>query len=193
MNGQPRLNVKFGLSNGQLALVYEVVNAGHTDLYLLNRLYRSSPKVEMSPDVIYVHLDSKTRTVMLAKKLADLPSGVNVTAPVAPYVTPVRAGEVFREEVHIPIPVREYRQYPDPTVNDSEASIRQVYRNVAFVIGYYWRPPNTVEQKVRVGDSEVIIPKTPAGARLQFGQLESGPYQFEIPVMEPVRTTLHVK
>ena len=105
------MQARFEVAGQQLVLEYEVRNRGSRDVYLLNRLYRSTPAWQLGPDVVYVELVPGTRTVRLLKKLADLPSGVDVTAPVAPFVTPLRAGGTFRETVRVPLPVREHREY----------------------------------------------------------------------------------
>jgi hypothetical protein len=189
MNGSLTLNARFTLEGDRLVLRYEVLNRDARDAYLLNRLYRSSPQWEMTPDVIYTHLDPNTGTIWLNKKLADLPPGARITAPVAPYVTPVRAGQAFREEVRIPLPVREYTQY-GPSAPLPEGAQEQVYRfqQVYFTVGYYWRLEGTKEEVKAVQGSEVIVPRVPPGTGLQFGELVTNRVALEIPaVMLPTR------
>lgn len=183
MNERIRLSAEFTADSRQLVLKYQVFNQSSTDAYLLNRLYRSSPAWEMSPDVIYVQLDTASETVLLAKKLADLPSGIRVTAPVAPYVTPLRANSSFREEVHIPIPVKEYIQYPTPGSTLSDKTHVVVFKNIRFTLGYYWRPEGTREDVTDLQGTEVIMPRTPPGKVLEFGQLDSGLTKLDIPVV----------
>ena len=187
MNDPIQLSAKFAVDTKQLILKYEVVNRSSRDAYLLNRLYRSAPSLDMNPDVIYVHLDSKTETVLLSKKLEDLPQGISVTAPIAPFVTPLRAGASFREEVHVPIPVEEYRQYPTGATAEGGTPKSRIFKNVRFTLGYYWRPEGTKEETSQIQGTEVIVPKTPPGKAIEFGRLEVGPTRLDIPVLEPVK------
>jgi hypothetical protein len=188
MNGSLTLTARFTIEGDQLVLRYEVLNRDARDAYLLNRLYRTSPQWEMTPDVIYIHLDWNNVAVWLNKKLADLPPGARITAPMAPYVTPVRAGQAFREEVRIPLPVREYTQY-GPSAPPPEGAQEQVrrFQSVYFTLGYYWRPEGTKEEIKEVQGSEVIIPRVPPGTALAFGELVSQRVALEIPAVVPAR------
>lgn len=183
MNASLKFTATFELKKDQLVLVYEVVNGDARDVYLLNRLYRTLPAWEMTANVIYIHFLPEKKTVWLSKKLADLPQGGTITAPVAPYVTPVRAGAVFRETVLIPLPVQEYRQYGGELLAGPGEPVKQVYQHVFFTLGYYWRPPDTIEVPGVVHDIPVVLPRTPAGLPLEFGQLQTEPKRLDIPVI----------
>jgi len=192
-NGKPEVNehldfsARFTLSEKELLLAYEVTNRSTRDIYLLNRLFRSTPKWEFGADVVYVHLIPETKTVWLNKKLADIPSDVLVNAPVAPFVTPVRAGAHFAEEVRLPLPVKEYRQYrgsPKTQTGHRETAV-SMYESVFFTLGYYWSTPGTRESVRGVQGEEVIIPQVPPAERpLRFGDLTSDRTRMYIPVLE---------
>lgn len=179
------LSTTFTVGQAELVLVYEVANRSSRDAYLLNRLYRSEPRWDMSPNVVYVELDPRTETVLLSKKLADLPAGISVTTPVAPFVTPLRAGSTFREEVRIPVPVRVYRQYGLAKEPAGDQLKPRLYKYVAFTLGYYWRPEGTTEETREIHGERVVFPRTPPGSRLEFGRAESGPVRADVPVHEP--------
>jgi hypothetical protein len=180
-----RLAANFSIDEKELVLRYQVTNHSSVDAYLLNRLYRSVPSWDMSPNVIYVNLDPKRRAVLLSKKLADLPAGIRITTPVAPYVTPLRAGSSFREEVHVAVPVIEYRQYPTGAPPKEDRPKLVMYEHVSFTLGYYWRPEGTEETVNDIQGIPVIILRTPPGKVLDFGQVETGLTRLDIPVVEP--------
>jgi hypothetical protein len=186
MNDALDLSATFRISEKKLVLTYRVTNKSKRDVYLLNRLFRSTPEWEMTPNIIYVELDSAARTVILSKKLADMPSGLRITTPVAPFVTPLRAGSSFSEEVHLDLPLSVYRQYPTGKPAPKEAPKEKTYRAIRFTLGYYWRPEGTVENKQEIEGTEVVIPRTPPGKRPEFGTLESEVVPLDIPVLEPV-------
>lgn len=170
----------------QLVLDYEVWNASPRDVYLLNRIYRPTPSWRMGPDIVYVELVPSTRTVRLMKKIDDLPKGVNVTAPVAPFVTPLRSGAVFKETVRVPLPVRERREYQEYARRKrAREPDTAVYPNVTFTLGYYFRAEGTREEKRDVHGMEVILPMAPRGRLAEFGLLESGPFRVDVPVVPP--------
>lgn len=179
------LSATFSFADDHLLLRYRVNNNGPVDVYLLNRLYRTTPEWDMSPDVVYIELDRRTQTVWFSKRLADLPAGVNVTAPVAPFVTPLRAGASFTEDVRVPLPVEEYRQYGLREPGIGPGTRERTYQAAWFTIGYYVRPDGTNEETRNVQGTDVVMPRTPPGVRLQFGRLDSKVWQLAIPVLEP--------
>ncbi len=179
------LAVHVAIAGQNLVLDYEVRNGTARDAYLLNRIYRQMPAWQMGPDVVYVELVPGTRTVRLMKKIDDLPKGVNVTAPVAPFVTPLRAGATFRERVSVPLPVREHREYsmkgPAPAGEPETA----VYQNVTFTLGYYWRAEGTREETRDIRGTEVVFPIGPRGKLPEYGVLTSEPVRIDVPVVVP--------
>jgi hypothetical protein len=177
------MSATFTIADDHLVLRYRVNNSGPVDAYLLNRLYRTSPEWNLSPDVVYVELERAKETVWLSKRLADVP--LNVTAPVAPFVTPVRAGDSFTEDVRVPLPVEEYWEYPPRDLSDETRE--QTYRAVYFTLGYYWRPDGTREETREIHGTAVVMPRTPPGVPLQFGRLESRTQALAIPVLERLR------
>lgn len=179
------MHVRFEVAGQQLALDYEVRNGAARDVYLLNRLYRSTPAWQMGPDVVYIELVPGTKTVRLFKKLADLPKGVNVTSPVAPFVTPLRAGGTFHEIVRIPLPVREYLEYSMRSPQPAGETPTAVFQNVTFTLGYYWKVEGTREETRPIRGTEVVMPIGKRDKRPEFGLLESGPVHLELPVALP--------
>jgi hypothetical protein len=183
-------SASFAIEAQELVLRYEVSNRDRRDVYLMNRLYRSIPVWDMSANVVYVHLDAGNRTVWLNKKTPDIPSDVLVNAPVAPFITPVRAGSAFREEVRIPLPVEDYRQYGQHAGGPSLAALRsephQVnYDQVYFTLGYYWPLEGTQEEIRNIQGTEVVFPIAPSQAGFpEFGELQSEVVRLEIPVLE---------
>jgi len=187
MIGDPglELHAHLQVAGEHLVLEYQVRNRSSRDAYLLNRLYRSAPKWQLTPDLIYVELVPGTRTIHLFKKLPDLPNNVNVAAPVAPFVTPVRAGEEFRETVRIPLPVREYLEYSMRGPEPGGEPQTEVFQNVIFTLGFYWRVEGTHEETREIQGTQVVMPIGPRGKRPEFGLLESGPVRLDVPVVLP--------
>lgn len=179
------LHARVQVAGEHLVLDYEVRNRSSKDAYLLNRVYRSTPTWQLKPDLIYVELVPGTRTVRLFKKLADLPKNVNVTAPVSPFVTPLRAGGEFRETVRVPLPVREYLEYSMRGPQPAGEPQTTVFQNVSFTLGFYWRVEGTREETRQIQGTEVVIPIGPRGKLPEFGLLESGPVRLDVPVVLP--------
>jgi len=182
MDGLLHLSAAFKLQTNSLVLDYTVSNRASRDVYLLNRLYRTAPRWDMSPNLVYVHLDPTTETVWLNKKIADLPKGISVTSPVSPFVTPVRAGGVFREQVQVQLPIREYRQYNPWAKHEGPPQARN-FKQVYFTLGYYWRPEGTMEETRDIHEMPVIFPRTPPGKPLEFGQARTDLVRLDVPVL----------
>ncbi len=183
------LHAHFEVAGQNLVLDYEVRNGTARDVYLLNRLYRSMPTWHLGPDVIYIELIPGTKTVRLFKKLADLPKGVNVTSPVAPFVTPLKAGGTFHETVRIPLPVREYLEYSMRGPRPAAEAPTAVFERVTFTLGYYWKVEGTREEVRQIQGTEVVMPIGPRDKRPEFGLLESGPVRLDVPVALPPAET----
>ncbi len=163
-----------------LVLQYGVENPSQRDVYLLNRVHDQS--LQTSPEMIYIELDRANRIVVAYKNIPEIPSGPPPTMPVAPYVTPVRAGARFAETVRIPLPVREFRAYTAVP----EDGRPKTYAGLSFTLGYYWSVPGMQESTQQIVPGvEVIIPRNPPGTSLEFGTLTSGVQSLEIPVLEP--------
>lgn len=185
------MHATFVIADQHLVLDYEVRNGTPRDVYLLNRLYRSMPTWHLGPDVIYIELVPGTKTVRLTKKLADLPKGVNVTSPVAPFVTPLRAGSTFHETVRIPLPVQEYLEYSRRGPRPASETPTAVFQNVSFTLGYYWRVEGTREETRQIQGTEVVMPIGPRDKRPEFGLLASDPVQIDVPVVLPLAEPGH--
>lgn len=186
MNGQLQFSASFKLDAQHLVLEYEVRNQGASDAYLLNRLFQSAPEWKMTPDIIYVQFHRPSETIVLSKKIAELPEGKRVTSPVAPFVTPLRAGSSFKEKVQIPLPVKEYLQYPSGTGAEATERRKLTYKFVQFRLGYYWKPEGTTEDVRDISGTEVVMPRTPPGKPLTFGTLETPSTRLDVPVEDLV-------
>lgn len=174
------LSATFKKMENELHVSYQVKNGSHRDVYLINRLYRTIPELTISADFIYIHLEKESRAVHLLKKIPDLPKGKQVTSPVSPFVTPVRAGEDFGETVHIPLPIKEYREYAG-----AAAGVEAVYDSIDLTLGYYWRVEGGTEEIRKIGKVDVVMPRSPPGVRPVFGMLQTKPEKIQLPVQEP--------
>ena len=172
---------KVGIEDGKLVVQYGIDNQSSVDVYLLNRV--QNRRLQISPDFAYIELQEQNRTVVVSKKIPEIPAGLNPTMPEAPYVTPVGAGKRFAETVHIEVPIHEYRAY-DPRPVDSIHEHPATYTGVQIRIGYYWSVPGMKENRQMVSGSEVILPKPPPGTRLQFNELSSVVMPLQIAVVE---------
>lgn len=176
------LEAEFHLAEAVLTLVYQVQNNAARGVYLLNRLYRTAPAVSLRPEIIYVDLAPATKTVHLAKKLADLPSDRQVNAPVAPFVHPLRHGARFSETVSLPLPLESYQQY-----QGRPSAVRSAtYEAIDFTLGYYWREEGTTEDRQTLDGQTLVLPRFAPGRRPTFGTLRSALVHLRIPVLEPV-------
>jgi hypothetical protein len=179
------LSLQAEISAGALVLRYGVQNRGARDVYLLNRLFSSSPR-RMSPDIAYVEVDQQTQLVHVFKGIPQIPPGASgPPVPMAPYVTPVRVGTDFAETVRIALPVRVYRAYgrsPRPGPPNSERIAE--YRGIDFKIGWYERADGVVEVEDMAFDQRVIIPaRFPAAPTMQLSTTDIVP--LAIPVVVP--------
>jgi hypothetical protein len=159
-NRMSQLAVEVGaeVRDGQLLIRYTVRNKDERDAYLLNRLPRGSPP-KLSPDFAYVELDAKSRILVVSKRMASVPStGTSgPTVPVAPYVTPVRAGGAFTETIRLAIPVRIYREYGRSPAPDPHGDRAVEYQGLRLVLGYYWRDPGVTETPGEAAGGEPVI------------------------------------
>lgn len=181
---QVTLDAKFEIAGPALKITYEVTNKGEFDLYLLNRIPKTLPQWSLSPDTIYIDLETKRKGVLFSKEIAPLPEGVMVNSPVSPLVTPVRAGTKFTESVQVKLPVAEYRQYN--TGRKNEVTQEVDYSKVRLILQYYWGAAGVTETVRKIQDDEVVMPQFPPGVMPKFARLDTGPVDLVIPVLEPV-------
>jgi hypothetical protein len=176
------MSVTFTVEDNRLRMTYEVQNNSCRDVFLLNRLYRTVPFFAIDPNIVYVCLEKSSLTAHLIKKIPDLPAGKYVTSPMAPFVTPVRAGEKFSETLYLSMPVTEYRQYSDR----SPPTLGSTYKAADFTLGYYWAENGTTEETKNLGGAQVVMPRMPPGVRPSFGELKSKSQSLCFAVLEPV-------
>lgn len=164
-----------------LMIRYTVHNGGPVDIYLLNRLHRSNPP-EISPDLAYVELDTEHRCIVVSKRLASIPTtgASGPTVPVAPYVTPVRAGESYEETFHLTLPVHAYREYG---LSPNAARLER-YRSLRLIVAYYERAPGMTEsQDIAYGEPVVVPGNFPSYPR--FLELSDEVSDLDVEVAEP--------
>ena len=166
-----------------LFIDYTVKNDADQDLYLVNRLFKTTPAWDAGPHIAYIKLDVDNRQIQVSKKIADIPSDKYVAAPVVPFVTPVRAGEEFAEMIQIPGPVKEYIQYGSRPIDEN--AMPTEFESVTFELGYYWRAEGTTEREQEVQGEPYIIPNFPPGVLPNFGVFKAGPVAVNIPVVMP--------
>ncbi len=180
------LSVRAGIVNGRLDVQYTVANQRSRDAYLLNRLFTTSGEPRMSPDIVYVELDEATSTARLFKGLFPLPPGMSgPPVPIAPYVTPVRAGSLFSEMMHLALPLRVYREYgrsppPRPPREEHTAT----FRGITFAVSWYWRDPGVVEVEQTVYSQLVVVPSR-FTTMPTIQTLDSGIVPIAVPVVLP--------
>ncbi len=174
---------KAEIQGDRLLVSYGVENKADRDVYLLNRVHNKAG--QLSPDFAYVELHTADHSVWIYKKIPDLPAGVQMAMPEAPYVTPVRAGKRFAETINLPVPLHEYRAY-DPRPADSLVEHPATYSSVRVTVGYYWSVAGMKEMTDKVAGTEVILPQAPPRTRLEFGELNGPSMHLSVPVLEQV-------
>ncbi len=168
-----------GPAGQTLVLDYRVDNHGTADVYLLNRIPRALPRFTVDPDTIYVHFADGT--VHLEKAIAAVPPGRQPYELVAPFVSPVRAGESFSEKVRLTLPLQEYREYT--AVPDRSGGSVEVYHRVDFTLGYMVKLPGTTEREAEVQGVKVLLFTNPPGTLSQAGKLRSPVAMLPIPIL----------
>jgi hypothetical protein len=122
-------------------------------------------------------------TVAAAANASVVAPLTQVIGVYAPYVTPVRAGEVFREEIRVSLPIEPRLaggkiRMPRPSANCS-------YQHVQFVPEYYFGGVDVRERIDRFGEYELIVPQFPTGARPSIAEWASPVTSMELPVFDP--------
>jgi len=173
--------VELARKGQSLVLHYEVQNRDSRDAYLLNMLYRPGPDWMMSPDLIYIEVQPDKQRLHLYKRIDGIPANRNVVCPVAPFLTPVRAGGGYEEEVHIPVPVEESREYSPIRAGAEPRSF--LCKEVVFTLGYYWFCDGLKEEIVNIAGMPACIIKAPSHATLDYGELKSNVIVMEVPVV----------
>lgn len=152
------LRVAVTVNDGSLNLHYEVSNPRDQDAYLLNRLFRSSPAPEMSPDIAYVDFLTDRHLVRVKKGIFAFPPGSSgPPVPIAPYVSPVRAGGRFTETIHLPLPLTAYSEYGLHLRNGPNVRIVEM-SGIMLTLDWYWRDEGVSEKESSVFGQTVILP-----------------------------------
>ena len=181
MNPLLPFKAKFQISDKELVLTYEVENRSTRDVYMMDRLERGRPYTA-DPNIIYAHLDHDTKTVWLNKVTPEIPEGKHPDPPHFPlFYTPLRAGTKAREEIRVPLPIREWREY---NAYKGEGHLVN-YRHVYFTLQYYWRTDGMTEIIDNFDGQKVIY--TRGGVPLKnsdFGLLQTELVTISLPVLE---------
>ena len=176
-----QFGVELAKKGQDLVLHYEVRNKDSRDAYLLNMLYRPGPDWLMSPDLIYIRVESEKRRLHLYKRIDDIPENRNVVCPVAPFLTPVRAGASYDEEVHMATPVEESREYSPLRAAAKPRPF--LCQDVVFTLGYYWSCDGLIEEIVDIEGTPACIIRAPSHAMLEYGELNSDVVVMEVPAL----------
>lgn len=175
----------FKVTEKELVLSYEVQNRSNRDAYLFTGVYFDYPYTA-DPNAIYIHFERDTKTVWLNKMIPAIPEGVSPYEPASPVQSPLRAGATFREEVRVPLPIRERRAYEEVPSRPEGTPVLASYEGMRFTLQYYWRTEGMIEEMVDMGGVKVLA--TRGGAPLKdsdFGHLESERVTLRVPVLEP--------
>ncbi|RJP73282.1 MAG: hypothetical protein C4524_14980 [Candidatus Zixiibacteriota bacterium] len=175
-------HVQFDLfGDNLLECTYQVRNTGDRDCYLLNRIYKTYPRWNINPDIIYVYFQ-EYGIVHLMKAIPPVPPDVSPTSLMAPYVTPVRAGQVFSETVHLELPLQEYQEYALREPQEKAQKV-ELYKGIYLTLGYMFKVEGTVEKtEIYQGDTLMSF-VNPPGILSPSGLLVSPVVALEIPVL----------
>jgi hypothetical protein len=182
-NGDIQLSAEISLTDNRLVLTYRLDNGGGADIYILNKVYRSSPKATIDKDYAYVFLTGDGR-LGIEKDIPPIPEGRSPTNLVVPYMSVVRAGASFSETVELPVPAAQYIEYSDNTPPDPQKNRVVGARGVVFSLGYFVRPPGATERFEQALGEEVVLFQNPPNARARHDKLVVGPFPIEAPVYE---------
>lgn len=171
---------KAAVSGQQLVLGYRVTNRSRRDVYLLNRLYRSTPAWRMSPDIAFVEFDQPAATVRVSKRIPFLPAGVKAASPYIPFVTPIRAQQSFSEIIRLALPLEEFKQFGNVPPPEGAKKTLISFERVGLSIEYYWRAPGASEDELVAQETEVIVPRIPAGAGIESDLLHSPAFTVRV-------------
>jgi hypothetical protein len=187
VSGSLEMTTAVTVEGKELVLRYKVINHDRRDVYLYNRLNDLSPKKTIDRNLIYVHFDPRSKTVLLSKRVERWPGWMSPTVVANPDVTPLRANSTFSEEVRIPIPMRPYDQYRP---YDGRAEVK-IFSRVRFTLGYRWRLEGTREETVNFSGTQVVYPVWPKDAPADrydsaaLGELKSEDMKLDLPVILP--------
>jgi len=180
-NGDVQLSAEVSLTDNRLVLAYRIDNSGGADIYILNKVYKSSPKAMIDKDYAYVFLTHDGR-LGIEKDIPPIPEGRSPTNLVVPYMSVVRSGASFSETVELPLPVAQYIEYSDNTPPDPQKNRLVTANGVLFSIGYFVRPPGATERFEQALGEEVVLFQNPPNARARHDKLVVGPFPIEVPV-----------
>jgi hypothetical protein len=135
-----------------IRLAYAVKNAGGAPVGLFNRIQARhlDGRLNLSPDVVYV--DLVDGVLELAKRVLPLPEDLMLTERLLPRVTRLEAGQEFKEELLVPVPVAVKQPYRRALLagenrdGDVVADKPDKAHTVLFSLGVF---PITAEMKFR--------------------------------------------
>lgn len=182
MQGPLLFKWDFALRASDLLLTYEVTNNAQADLFVLSKLPRYIPEFEINPDIVYVQLGSFARTVEIYKNYPRMPKeeGCEVLTV---YGDVVRAGDTFREQVRVSLPI--WAMNPYVSMKAPRKSKPVTYNLVYFSLGYWWATPGLKEEIMDVQGHPIItqVGGSPVTAD-QMGVLETARVELRLPVLE---------
>ena len=120
-----------------LHLQYQVRNTSTLPLYLLNQLWENSWNDTARNEAVFgvvpnlANVESSAESVMISKKVTDVPYGLLVEGRRIPLMTRVAPGAEYTETVVLPLPLRLYNTYQRGPLN-----VPVVSRPLYFELGY---------------------------------------------------------
>jgi hypothetical protein len=177
------LSVRVDVESSRLHVRYTVRSREARVTYLLNRLHRNTPD-SIDPNLCYIDFEPRTRTVIVSKRIADLPSDRTVYQPVAPYVSRLSPGGEFAERVALVLPIRARHEYDGA---DRPPVQEEKYTSLRLRLGYFVVPDGTSERFEPSAAGRILIPTLPPGTRPEFGELTAEQRGLSLPVLAPVR------
>ncbi|NLE95395.1 MAG: zinc ribbon domain-containing protein [Dehalococcoidia bacterium] len=119
-------------SSDALHCRYTAVNLSGVDLYLFNRLYhdlRDDGIFDIDPDLVYV--EAENATLLLSKRIPDVPEDLLVEAFIVPCVTVLASGDRLVEPFSLGLPP----QLMNPYMRDLCTPVAS-FDSVVFSLGY---------------------------------------------------------
>jgi hypothetical protein len=106
------LKVNFTKSDDKLQLTYKLINNMETPVYIFNRLYDTDVmgNITLNPNRVYIYPEDEN-TLILAKMLIEIPSGMMVEAPEIPGLTKIGPHQEFSETLHLSLPLKMVHPY----------------------------------------------------------------------------------
>jgi hypothetical protein len=129
-------------------------NGSGKEVYLFNVLFSTDVAGHRKIDRGKVYRMLEGNLLHLSKTMIPVPGFLEVEMPEIPYLTPLRPGESFAEEITVECPAREQYPYAHPRTEKAPGEARGT-DGFVFSLGYFVpTAPGTVRE-VQVGSEKV--------------------------------------